>query len=114
MNTEKYIVRLTDEERLELETIVKKLKGTSQKVKCAIVLFKPEYCREILRRCEFVYTPVHGSWLNIVENELSVLTKQCLRLPPEINHPTLCFGGHGVTALPCLVIFWRKPKCANE
>jgi len=30
-------------------------------------------------------------------------------LPPEINHPTLCFGGHGVTALPCLVIFWRKP-----
>jgi hypothetical protein len=40
--------------------------------------FPPEYCREILRRCEFVYTPVHGSWLNIAESELSVLTKQCL------------------------------------
>ena len=40
--------------------------------------FKPDYCREILRRCEFVYTPVHGSWLNIAENELSVLTRQCL------------------------------------
>ena len=25
--------------------------------------FEPEYCREILRRLEFVYTPVHGSWL---------------------------------------------------
>ena len=25
--------------------------------------FEPEYCRKILRRCEFVYTPVHGSWL---------------------------------------------------
>jgi len=40
--------------------------------------FKPEYCREILRRCEFIYTPIHGSWLNIAENELSVLTRQCL------------------------------------
>ena len=40
--------------------------------------FKPDYCREILRRCEFAYTPVHGSWLNIAENELSVLTRQCL------------------------------------
>jgi arginase family enzyme len=25
--------------------------------------FGPEYCRKILRRCEFVYTLVHGSWL---------------------------------------------------
>jgi hypothetical protein len=40
--------------------------------------YEPTYCREILRRCEFVYTPVHGSWLNIAENELSVLTRQCL------------------------------------
>lgn len=40
--------------------------------------FPPNYCREILRRCEFIYTPVHGSWLNIAESELSVLTKQCL------------------------------------
>jgi len=40
--------------------------------------FEPAYCRKILRRCEFVYTPVHGSWLNIAENELSVLTRQCL------------------------------------
>jgi hypothetical protein len=40
--------------------------------------FEPSYCREILRRIEFIYTPVHGSWLNIAENELSVLTRQCL------------------------------------
>jgi len=33
--------------------------------------FEPSYCREILRRCEFVYTPVHGSWLNITECEVS-------------------------------------------
>ena len=39
--------------------------------------FSPADCREILRRCEFVYTPIHGSWLNIAESELSVLTRQC-------------------------------------
>ena len=42
MNMEKYIVRLTDEERRKLETIVKKLKGSSQRVKRAIVLLKAD------------------------------------------------------------------------
>jgi len=42
MNTEKYIVRLSNEERQKLETIVKKLKGTSQKVKRAIILLKAD------------------------------------------------------------------------
>lgn len=42
MNTEKYIVRLSDEEREELRVIVKKLKGTSQIVKRAIVLLKAD------------------------------------------------------------------------
>ena len=31
--------------------------------------------RQILRRIEFVYTPKHGSWLNVAENELSVLKR---------------------------------------
>ena len=38
MNAEKYIIRLSLEERRELETIIKKLKGTSQKVNRAIAL----------------------------------------------------------------------------
>ena len=29
-------------------------------------------------RFEFVYTPKHGSWLNVAEVELSVMTRQCL------------------------------------
>jgi len=29
-------------------------------------------------RFEFVYTPKHGSWLNMAEIELNVLTSQCL------------------------------------
>ena len=35
--------------------------------------------RELVRRLEFRYTPKHGSWLNVAENELSSLYRQCLR-----------------------------------
>jgi len=42
-------------------------------------VFRPEQARGYLRRLEFCYTPKHGSWLNIAENELSCLTRQCLR-----------------------------------
>jgi len=40
--------------------------------------FPAERARRLARRVEFVYTPVHGSWLNMVEIELSVLVRQCL------------------------------------
>lgn len=42
-------------------------------------LFPPERARSILSRLEFVFTPKHGSWLNIAEIELSVLTRQGLK-----------------------------------
>ena len=42
-------------------------------------VFPPEQARAYLRRIEFCYTPKHGSWLNIAENELSCMTRQCLR-----------------------------------
>ena len=38
----KYIVRLTDEERNELTAVIKKLKGTSQKVRRAQILLKAD------------------------------------------------------------------------
>jgi len=41
-------------------------------------VFAPEKAREYVRCIEFVYTPRHGSWLNIAECELSCLTRQCL------------------------------------
>jgi hypothetical protein len=48
-------------------------------------VFSPEEARRILRKLEFHYTPKHGSWLNMAEIELSVLTGQCLarRLPDQ-------------------------------
>jgi hypothetical protein len=45
--------------------------------------FEPEEARRLLRRLEFHHTPKHASWLNMVEIELSVLSRQCLerRIP---------------------------------
>ena len=40
--------------------------------------FTPAEARRILKRLEFHYTPKHGSWLNIAEIELNVMTRQCL------------------------------------
>ncbi len=41
--------------------------------------FPPEKAREYVRRIQFVYTPKHGSWLNVAECELSCRTSQCLK-----------------------------------
>jgi transposase len=45
--------------------------------------FSPNEAKRILDRLEFHYTPKHGSWLNMVEIEFSVLSRQCLnrRIP---------------------------------
>jgi len=40
--------------------------------------FAPEEARRVLRKLEFHYTPVHGSWLNMAELEFSMLSRQCL------------------------------------
>jgi hypothetical protein len=40
--------------------------------------FPPQRARAIVRRVRFCHTPKHGSWLNIAENELSSLTRQCV------------------------------------
>jgi len=40
--------------------------------------FEPDRARALVSRIRFCYTPRHGSWLNVAENELSSLTRQCL------------------------------------
>ena len=43
--------------------------------------FPPEVAKAYLDRMEIIYTPVHGSWLNMAELEFSVLTRQELDRP---------------------------------
>ena len=40
--------------------------------------FEAEKARELVRRIDFHFTPKHGSWLNIAENELSSMTRQSI------------------------------------
>ena len=40
--------------------------------------FQPAEARRIMKKLEIIHTPKHGSWLNMAEIELSVLSRQCL------------------------------------
>jgi hypothetical protein len=63
--------------------------------------FPPAEARRIAARLEFHYTPKHGSWLNMAELEISVLSRQCLarRLPD-------------IPALRREVAAWEAPRNA--
>ena len=41
-------------------------------------VFTPQEARRIIKWLEIHYTPKYGSWLNIAEIELNVMTRQCL------------------------------------
>ncbi len=47
--------------------------------------FPPEEAKRLADKLELHYTPKHGSWLNMAECELSVLSRQCLdrRMPDK-------------------------------
>ena len=40
--------------------------------------YPPAEAKALWDRFEFVYTPRHGSWLNVAESEISVMVRQCL------------------------------------
>ena len=55
--------------------------------------YSPEEARRIIKKLEMHYTPKHGSWLDVAEIELNVMTRQCLsrrisdieQLPRELS-----------------------------
>jgi len=65
--------------------------------------FPPEKAHRLAQRLELHFTPKHGSWLNMAEIELSILTRQCLqrRIPDE-------------TSLRREVDAWQKKRTAQQ
>jgi hypothetical protein len=61
--------------------------------------FAPPEARRILQKLELHYTPVHGSWLNRAEIELSALARQCLSR--RIGTPE---------ELECEVLAWQQRR----
>ncbi len=71
--------RLAEEDYPNAESIRLVLDNLSTHTASAFYeAFDPEVARCLARRVEFCYTPVHGSWLNMAEIEISALVRQCL------------------------------------
>ena len=70
--------RLLDGRYKRCDKVVLVCDNLNTHTKCAFYeAFKPARARQLVRRIEFCHTPKHGSWLNIAENELSSMTRQC-------------------------------------
>ncbi len=85
---------LSDEIHPEAEKIIVVLDNLNTHTPAAFYLaFEPEEARRLVNRFEFHFTPKHGSWLNMAEIELSVLSRQCInqRIP---DNQTLCHQVH--------------------
>jgi hypothetical protein len=71
--------RLSDEVYAQAERIVLVLDNLSTHTPAALYeRFAPAEALRLASRFEWHHTPEHGSWLNMAECELSVLSRQCL------------------------------------
>lgn len=73
------IQRLVDERYPEAERIVLVQDNLNTHTPAALYeCFPPAEAKRLVDKLELHYTPKHGSWLNMAEIELSVLSRQCL------------------------------------
>ena len=69
---------LSDDEYLDVEKIVLVTDNlNTHSSACLYERFEPVEARRLAQRFEWHYTPEHGSWLNMAEIELSILSRQC-------------------------------------
>jgi hypothetical protein len=74
-----FLRRLSDDEYPEANSIVLVMDNlNTHGLHCLYEAFKPAEARRIAERFEIHHTPKHGSWLDVAEIFLSVLSKQCL------------------------------------
>ena len=73
------VKRVLDEDYPNARRVLLVMDNLSTHTKGALYeAFEPAEARRLAARLEFHYTPKHGSWLNVAESELSVLSGQCL------------------------------------
>ena len=73
------IRELVDDQYAKAEVIVLVLDNlNTHRLSSLYEAFAPEEARRLIGRLEVHHTPKHGSWLNMAETELSVLSSQCL------------------------------------
>jgi hypothetical protein len=73
------IKELVDERYPEAECIVLVMDNLNTHTPASLYeAFEPKEAKRLAEKLEIHYTPKHGSWLNMAEIELSVLSRQCL------------------------------------
>ncbi len=71
---------LSDDEHPDAEKIVLVTDNLNiHSPACLYERFEPIEARRLAQRFEWHYTPEHGSWLNMAEIELSILSRQCTK-----------------------------------
>ena len=78
--------RLVDEDYADKDRVVLVMDNlNTHKLSSLYEAFEPAEARRIADRLEIHYTPKHGSWLNMAEIEIGVLSRQCLdrRIPDK-------------------------------
>ena len=74
--------KLVDEDYADRERIILVMDNlNTHRLSSLYEAFEPAEARRIAERLEIHYTPKHGSWLNMAEIELGVLSRQCLDRP---------------------------------
>jgi len=74
-----FIKRIADEWYNTAEKIILVMDNlATHKASALYETYEPQEAKRIWDRFEFIYTPKHGSWLNMAEIELNVLMGQCL------------------------------------
>ncbi len=77
---------LSDVDFPDAEKIVLVQDNLSTHTKASLyATFPAPEAHRLAQRFEWHYTPKHGSWLDMAESELAVLTTQCLRGHPEMS-----------------------------
>lgn len=75
-NEIKYLADVMYPEKEKIILVMDNL--NTHKVSSLYKAFPPAEARRIIKKLEIHYTPKHGSWLDIAEIELNVMTRQCL------------------------------------
>jgi hypothetical protein len=74
-----FLRRISEEEYPKAKVIVLVMDNLNiHGLPCLYEAFEPAEARRLARRFEIHHTPKHGSWLNIAETFLSMMSRQCL------------------------------------
>ena len=95
---------LSDEMFPEAEKIILVMDNlNTHKAASLYKAFPPAEARRIIKRLEIHYTPKHGSWLDMAEIELNVMTRQCLSRRVET-----------IDQLKCELAAWEEERNHQE